>query len=332
MTWDLRFPAMGTQAHVLIDGPAELLPIACERIDRLEQLWSRFIAESDVSRLNRGGESSTRVASETIELIQRALEGWEMTEGLFDPTLLNELVAAGYDRDFREVRARGAGPAPATPPRRSAGPVFPVSLDETASQASIAGGVGFDSGGIGKGLAADLVCDALLERGASAALVNLGGDLRSAGRSAERPWKVGLDNPFDPSGPEAIEVSLSDRALATTTSLVRRWRQDGEDRHHLIDPTTGQPCASDIASVTVIADRGWKAEALAKAAFISGGERAPELLAAHGATGLTVDWRGRIHLGPGMEPFLTLPASHVASISLKDRALAKVQISLPAAS
>jgi thiamine biosynthesis lipoprotein len=330
MVWDLRFRAMGTRAHVLIEGPPELLPLACHEIDRLERLWSRFIADSDVSRLNRAAGAPVEVEPVTIELITRAAEGWRITEGLFDPTFLNELVAAGYDRDFDDIRTDGGGQAPTAAPLRPLGPDLPVSVDAGSSTASVAAEVGFDSGGIGKGLGADLVAASLRREGASAAMVNLGGDLRAAGAPADGPWKVGLDNPFNPAGPSAVQLVLRDGALATSTSLVRRWRQHGEERHHLIDPRTGRPCESDVASVSVVADEGWRAEALSKAALLVGVERALPLLAANAATGLVVDWQGRIHPASGIQAYLSIPERQLASIVLKDQAVSRFQIRVPA--
>jgi thiamine biosynthesis lipoprotein len=330
MVWDLRFRAMGTRAHLLIEGPPELLPLACREIDRLERLWSRFIAESDVSRLNRAAGVPVEVAPATIELIARAAEGWRLTEGLFDPTLLNELVAAGYDRDFDDVRSGGGGPAPAAAPVRPSGREFPVWVETESSTASVAAEVGFDSGGIGKGLGADLVAAALRREGATAALVNLGGDLRALGAPADEPWRVDLDNPFEPAGPPAAELLLSDGALATSTSLVRRWLQQGVERHHLIDPRTGGPCESDVASVSVVADSGWRAEALAKAALLVGLDRGRSLLTANSATGLLIDWQGRVHPAPGIQAYLSVPERQLASIRLKDRAVSRFQIRIPA--
>jgi FAD:protein FMN transferase len=330
MVWDLRFPAMGTRAHVLVEGPPELLPLACHEIDRLERLWSRFIADSEVSRLNRAAGAAVEVAPATVELIERAAEGWRITNGLFDPTLLNEVIAAGYDRDFDDVRDNGGGPAPAVRPSRPPGPEFPVSVDRDASTASVAGGVGFDSGGIGKGLGADLVAALLRREGATAALVNLGGDLRAAGAPAPGAWKVGLDNPFDASAPSPVQLVLTDHALATSTTLLRRWVQRGEERHHLIDPRTGRPCESDVASVSVVADRGWRAEALAKAALLVGVERALPLLAANRATGLVVDMQGRVHTAPGLQPYLPIPERRLTSMVLKERpSVSRFEIRLP---
>lgn len=328
MVWDLRFRAMGTRAHLLVDGPPELLASACRQVERLDRLWSRFAADSDVSRLNEARGEAVRVEPETVELLARAHEGWRTTGGLFDPTLLNEVVAAGYDRDFDEVRAGGGGPAPATPPARPADG-YGVVLDADAGTASVAPEVGFDSGGIGKGLGADMVADRLLAEGAERAMVNLGGDLRAAGEAGDKRWKVGIDNPFDPKGPAALQLELADGGLATTTSLVRRWKQGGGARHHLIDPRSGRPAESRLASVTAIARRGWQAEVLAKAAFLSPPDRALALLSEHDATGFVVDLDGRIHPAPGLEPHLVVPLAKIASVSLRQRALAKTRIRLP---
>ena len=332
MTWDLRFGAMGTRAHLLVEGEPELLAPAARQVERLEQLWSRFIDGSDVSLLNRAGGAAVPVEPETAELLARAVEGWRMTGGLFDPTLLNEVIAAGYDRDFDEVKAGGGGPVPARMPTRPGGEELPLRLDPGASTASVAAEVGFDSGGIGKGLGADLVAERLLAEGAKRALVNLGGDLRALGGSEGKPWKVSVDNPFDPKGPPAVRLQIADRGLATSTSLIRRWQQGGAERHHLIDPRSGRPAEARLASVTVIAAHGWQAEALAKGAFLSTPEAALELLAENGATGLLVDLDGRIHPAPGLDPFLLTPPQKLAAAKLKERAMAKrARIRIPPA-
>ena len=105
-----------------------------------------------------------------------------------------------------------------------------------------------------------------------------------------------------------MRLQIADRGLATSTSLVRRWRQGGEERHHLIDPRSGRPAEAQLASVTAIAAHGWQAEALAKGAFLSTPEDALQLLAANDATGLLVDLDGRIHPAPGPRPLPAHPA------------------------
>jgi hypothetical protein len=100
---------MGTTAHVIItDGPPGLADRAAARLEELEARWSRFRPDSEISRLNEMAEVPVIVSPETYHLVERALEGWRLTAGRFDPTLLRELRAAGYDRSF-ELIAVGDG-------------------------------------------------------------------------------------------------------------------------------------------------------------------------------------------------------------------------------
>src|SRR5262249_36189765 len=95
MRVERTFRAMGTEVHVvLVDGAASLLDRAYERIDELERRWSRFDADSEISTLNREAGHPVRVSPETRELVQRALEAWHVTGGVYDPTVLGDLLRA----------------------------------------------------------------------------------------------------------------------------------------------------------------------------------------------------------------------------------------------
>jgi len=92
---------MGTWAHVVIAGGGDrgqALDRARRRIDDLERRWSRFLPDSEVSRLNAGAGRPVLVSPETARLVARAVDAWRLTAGRFDPTVLPALVAAGYDR------------------------------------------------------------------------------------------------------------------------------------------------------------------------------------------------------------------------------------------
>lgn len=291
---------MGTDVHVLLDGPVELLPEAAHTVQHLDRLWSRFKEDSEVSQLNRAAGDSVAVSAETVRLIERSIEAWGLSQGNFNPTLLNEVVAAGYDRDYSEVSDEGGGPALPKPNRPDEGPGVTVS----AGEAAVTPGVSFDSGGLGKGLGADIVVEKLLENGAKGVLVNLGGDLRTGGTAPDEGWPVKLDNPFDPEGTPMAAVTLKKGALATSTPSARTWAQDGKLRHHIIDPATGEPAETKIASVTVVADEGWKAEALTKAVLLAEPQQGLEMLEGQAATGLVVTKAGQIALAKGMEQHL----------------------------
>jgi FAD:protein FMN transferase len=272
-----RQRAMGSDAQVLVvtdlaTSPADaatLLAGAWAHIEALEGHWSRFRPDSEISALNRRSGAPVVVSADTLWLVGRAIAAWRLTDGRFDPTVGSALVALGYDRDFTEVTppclpvhtAGDAGQAP--------GPAG-IELDPKRSTVTLPAGVSLDPGGIGKGLAADLVAHALLDAGALGALVNLGGDLRATGDPPDAGgWPVSLPDPLRP-GCELARFVLPHGAVATSSRLRRQWRTSTGPAHHLIDPTTGRPATGATVAVTVVADRAWRAEALTKALYFGG--------------------------------------------------------------
>ena len=169
---------------------------------------------------------------------------------------------------------------------------------------AVAAGHGFDPGGIGKGLAADLVSAELLAAGAEGVLVNLGGDLRVRGRGPDQgDWPLSVADPFRPDV-ELLRLAIGDGALATSSRLLRRWRnRRGIEMHHLLDPATGAPTDTDVVAVTVLAGDAWWAEALTKALFTVDAERG--LGHVHHAAAMIVDRAGRVHASPELAPLLT---------------------------
>ncbi len=288
---------MGARAHVIVvGGPAGLVDAAAARIEQLESLWSRFRPRSDVSRLNRDAGRRVAVAPETVELVERAIAGFRLTGGMFDPTLLGPVIRAGYDRTFELI-------PPAARSGRSGAEPACAGIACGPGWARIPAGSGFDPGGIGKGLAADIVATELVAAGADGACVNLGGDVRVTGAApGGGTWTVAVEHPAA-AAPIAL-LGLADGAVATSTTLRRRWRVGGEVRHHLIDPRTGAPSATGVDLAAVVAGHTWLAEVLAKAALLAGWGGAPGVLAGTGGEALTVTAGGRLRTTPGFAAYL----------------------------
>lgn len=289
---------MGTSVHVVVHGPDELADLAVELVHDHEARWSRFRPDSEVSRLNDGAGSWVEVSPATVELVERAVQAHAVTGGRFDPTVLGDVIRAGYDRSYDDLDADRAE-APASDRHRG---IDGVEVDRAGGAVRLPAGVGFDPGGIGKGLAADRICQAIDAEGAAGAMVNLGGDLRAIGFAPDGDeWTVDLDPAA--TGTALMRVGIDQGAVATSTTLRRRWHIGGEARHHLIDPATGGPAAGDVVAVSVIAAQGWQAEVLAKAALLAGVDDGTALVASTGAAALLVDRRGRHHATPGLETF-----------------------------
>lgn len=295
--------AMGTDVEILaLGGPGDLGDRAAVAIERLEAKWSRFRPTSELCRLNAAEGAPVIVSKETLAILERALDARQATGGLYDPTILHDLEAAGYDRDFELLKEQGPSMRPdGGPDTRPES--RPVTIDRVIGSVRLAPGVALDLGGIGKGYTADLVAQELLDVGARGVLVNMGGDLRALGAPpAPGAWVVEIDDPLG-TGRTGM-VTLGTGAIATSTRLRRAWTAaDGREQHHLIDPRTGEPAHSGLASVTVIAGEAWRAEVLAKAAFVAGADEGAALVEATGATGLFVADDGEVRELAGLDGF-----------------------------
>jgi FAD:protein FMN transferase len=282
MRADASFRAMGTDVHLIAVARSAREASAAvdrgrERIEQLEALWSRFRPTSEVSVMNALAGMPVRVSPETIVLVQRALDGVRLTGGRFDPTVLGAVVRAGYDRTYADIV-----PDAAPDDERELGAPR-IEVDPVALRVRLPGRVGFDPGGIGKGLAADIVAYELADHVAGIC-VNIGGDLRVHGEAPDGPaWGIEVEDPFG--GASRGVLSLADGAVATSSRTRRVLREGG---HHLIDPASGLPAASGVASATAIAGQGWIAEVLAKASFLAGADDGCDVLEAADVDGVLV--------------------------------------------
>ena len=303
MTAELRFRAMGADCHIVLsEAPVGLLELLAARVYELDRRWSRFRPDSELSWLNAHAGEPVAVSQDTLTLVRRGLQGWGQTGGRFDPTILNCLIEAGYDRDF-DLLTPPDGATFAKVVSGEGRPVpGPAGIEVRDGTVTLPKGVGFDSGGIGKGLAADLVATAAVHEGASGACVNVGGDIRVVGRPPRgEGWTLSVGYPGRPAPVAA--VGLSDGAVATSTTLLRRWSQRGWLRHHLIDPATGAPATGPVVLVSVVAAEAWRAEVLTKAIMLTSDDPLSALVGTE-AEGLVIDANGRVSSSPGWASFV----------------------------
>ena len=284
------FRAMGTDVELLVaTAPSleALLGMASAELefDRIERLLTRFDGDSELSRLNEAGE--IEAGEDLLAVVGLALAARVRTGGRFDPTVHEALVAAGYDRTFELVRERETETFRATGVLAGGG----VRID--GRRIELDPGVKLDLGGIAKGYTVDRAVKLLAPIGPC--LVNAGGDIAVAGVPASGTWPVGVDTPDGP-----ITLGLESGALATTGRDRRRWRAGGEDVHHVIDPSTGRPAATDLLRVTVAAPTAVEAEVLAKALFLVGEDAAVAEADELGVPALLVTEDGRTRKAGGL--------------------------------
>lgn len=265
------FTAMGSRINALWDSdappPAEWLALP-DTFEAWEQSLSRFRPDSELSRLNAQSNVAIPVSDTLAEVLAVAHTAAEMSEGLVIPTLLAQLEAWGYTRDFEEL----AAVTPHVIPRTPVAAWNAVTFEPRTKRVILHQGVRLDLGGVAKGWAADT----LAHRFASHApvLIDVGGDIAVSGARADSgAWAIAVKNPFTPDDPTPLRLALLKAGgIATSGRDYRQWQVGAQQAHHIIDPRTGDPAASDVLTATVIAPSAVEAEVAAKVVVIRGSE------------------------------------------------------------
>jgi thiamine biosynthesis lipoprotein len=269
------FQAMGTIVTLVAPGrtPPSRLDRAAHVVERefveQEQRFSRFREDSELSVANRSEVRPTPVSGPFAALVARALRAARSTDGLFDPTVLSAMVAAGYDRTFEDVIVSAREVLrPAAPTGRWREIMLDLGL------LTLPDGVGLDLGGIAKGWTVDIAARRASEF-VPWGIVDAGGDMLAFGDVPPSGLEIAVEHPFDPQV-EVLRLSLTHGALATSSIVRRSW---GPNLHHLIDPRTGRPAATDVVQASVWAPTCAEAEVQAKVALLGGKPALHELAA-----------------------------------------------------
>lgn len=278
-----EFRAMGTDISMLLpENQAEQgKRIVRALFSEWEQALSRFIPESELSRLNQMADIPVAVSDLLYNVLATALTAAQATNGIYDPAMLEQLVKVGYDRTFDKLAPVNFDPII---PGEPGGRWRSIKVNPIYRQVTLPAGIKLDFGGIAKGMAVDAALGSLRQYGISPAMVNAGGDLTVVGLPpGEDKWLISV-----PGQKQFWSLPLHHGAVATSGIAHRHWRQGNTLRHHLLDPRTGLPAQSDLWSVTVVADRCEQAEVAAKVAFILGSRQGATFLHKYRIAGLLV--------------------------------------------
>lgn len=258
---------------------------------KVERCLTRFNPESELCQLNHHAGQWRTVSTLLFTAVREALAAAHASNGLFDPALLPQMEALGYDRDFAllaRLPAESAGEETRATP--APGAWREIKLDDRGQRICLPAGTWLDLGGIVKGWAADRVVKCLRPHAANV-LVNVGGDIRM--RGGPRPgesWAVGIGDLDETGGSEgALQraiITFARGGLATSGAGGRWWYHQGERQHHILDPRTGRPVplwlrtddaeasAAEagrlIATATALATTAAHAEVAAKVALLRG--------------------------------------------------------------
>jgi thiamine biosynthesis lipoprotein len=275
-----EFRAMNTRVVLAASGTEAGRAFAAARafIDESEARFSRFLETSELVQLNRSAGKWFAASGDLYQVVQEARRLTEETDGLFDPSILTVLEGLGYDRSLEDI---GAGQAVRRMPivDGGSGGLLAADFDASARAIRLPAGTRLDLGGIAKGWIAEQAALRMATY-APACAVNAGGDLYLHGQpDSERGWRLAVEDPRDEDHVLAV-LQVPSGAVATSSTVRRRWRQGGIERHHLIDPRTGLPSSSEWLSVTVLAPHASTAEAFATALLIAGASGAAQLIEA----------------------------------------------------
>lgn len=291
---------------VVVDGPDGAAADALELLRTLEDRWSRFRPDSDITRLNTYPDQPVTVDEATIALVEAMFAAWRLTDGRYNPTVLPDLMRSGYTHSINDPSTGTLVDRRAT----TTGDPTTIDIDKNRGTVTLPVGISIDPGAIGKGLAADLVTGHLLDLGARGALASIGGDIVAAGAPPHGDgWTIGIENPLRPDS-DIGTITIRGGGIATSSTHTRRWiTAQGEPAHHLIDPATGTTADTDIAAVTVIGPSGWRAEAHATALTIATTTSFADYAAHHGLDAVAVTDAGAIHTTPALAPLATPEAA-----------------------
>ena len=259
-----RIYAMDTVIDLTACGPEAKRAVAAAEAEiyRLEALWSVGYAGSEIAHINRDGIAS--VSGETAVLVSDALELYGETGGLFDSAIYPVVNAWGFysgerrvpDPEELDTLLTFIDPTGITVENDR------VILPET--------GMAIDLGGIAKGYASSAAADAMRAEGVKSGILSLGGNVYAIGKKPDgTPWKVGVQDPKDTASFVGI-IAMEDEAAVTSGAYQRFFEENGVIYHHIIDPRTGRPSDSGLASVTVVSKDAVRADAYSTALFIMG--------------------------------------------------------------
>jgi thiamine biosynthesis lipoprotein len=301
----LAFRAMNTDVEIIVCIPGAQRQNAKNTLQQIEDTFrrvettlTRFNPRSELSRLNASSGQVFKASQTLFTVVQTALEAAAETGGIFDPTILPGLIAAGYDRRFENLPQQldlkvTESVAPKNGWRE-------IALDPASSTIYLPSGVSLDLGGIGKGWAVDRVCRYL--KPFSGYAVDAGGDIRVGGTQVDgSPWTVAVDDPFL-KGHDLTILKIYEGAVCTSTTARRKWQLGGEWKHHLIDPRTGEPARSGVVSATIMAESAARAEIVAKTSLILGLEAGLKFIETRpNVRGLLVTQDGKLVRSRGLE-------------------------------
>lgn len=265
------------QIHLYTKSPKsgnKAINQAYQRIREIENSMSIIISDSDIYQLNENaGIKPIKVTQDTLNVIHKGLEYYELTKGAFNIGLgkISKLWGVNIETDNKIP--------PAIPKEEE---ILDAKKHIDLYQLEINNNelfikdpkMSIDLGGIAKGYAVDEAVRTLEGLGIKSGFVNLGGDIFVLGSKPDgTAWQMGIQSPELGSSNVIVKIQLRNSSIVTSGDYQRYIEKDNKRYHHIIDPSTGYPAENELTSVTIISDTTIKGDSYSTAAFVMGLEK-----------------------------------------------------------
>lgn len=287
MDTSMKFWAKGVKSKEAVEA-------AISEIERLDQMLSSANPASEVFQLNEQGGGD--ISEDVFILLERGKDFYETTGGVFDLTVYPLMELWGFPSGNHHV-----------PSEVEIGKTLKqvgfekVSFDRKHLQ--LLEGQKIDFGAIAKGYASDRVIDIYRTFGIESGMVSLGGNIKTLGlNNSGKPWKIGIQSPGESDGEIAASVRVTGKAVVTSGGYERFFQENGKTYIHIMNPKTGFPAESDLASVTIISEDGTLADALSTSIYLMGLEQGTDYWRQYGKQFemVLIDVNGQIYITEGI--------------------------------
>ena len=249
----------------------ELMDAISDRCQFFEDRFSRTKEGSDIWNINNAHGEPVEVAEETARCIQASLAYSETSGGLFDISIgaVSSLwdFVEGIKPDDEAIQEAVKHVDYRT-----------ISVDGTTVTLADPDAM-LDLGGIAKGFITDDLVSMLREAGCESAMLSLGGNVYVLGESFRGDdWIVGVQDPNGAANDVIASIPARDKSLVTSGLYERSFTVDGVLYYHILDPRTGYPVKTDLASASIVSDSSTDGDAYSTTLFLMGHDKAMDLL------------------------------------------------------
>jgi FAD:protein FMN transferase len=300
-----NFRAMGTDVSIEIitdhadveNNNAEAVMQNVQNIfAKNEKIFSRFIPDSELSKINNNLGQETQVSEEMMEVLNLCLNFYEISDGYFDPRIIGNLERIGYDKDFRSNNFNTKDPQKNETENISG--KLSADLILSSDKKTVLARKRIDTTGIAKGYTVDEAAKFLKKRGYQNFIVDAGGDMFAEGFNQEgEDWRIGIEGLED----DKIMLKLHNQGIATSGISRKKWEVGGKKFHHLVNPKDPQSFSWELKTVTVIKEKTVEADGRAKVLFLMGRENGLEFANQNNLKALFLDYKNNIYLSEAIK-------------------------------